>query len=348
MRKNAKQALSLAFCLIMLLAAVKSTVQASAYNINLAEVMQAKRYADLDISKNATMPYRLYLPESYSVEKSYSLLVHIHGAGERGNNNSSQIASDSQTALMRRIISDSQLREQFIIVAPQCPSDDIWVTYDWYPGTYSIKDTPQTQSMRLLVSLLQKEIIRNYSVDTKRIYVTGLSAGGYATWDLVCRYPHMFAAAIPVCGGCDTSYAEVIKDIPIRIYHSENDTIVLNKGSVKMFSLLSELGSDVVFTDTAPYGHDAWIKAYSDKELIQWMISKVGPGFEIDRNNDTSDISIESSGTHEMSENSSVKTGVPDLDQKEGNGFIKVIIPCVSIVLILIIFISSIVKKRNT
>ncbi|MBP0990040.1 MAG: prolyl oligopeptidase family serine peptidase, partial [Oscillospiraceae bacterium] len=135
----------------------------------------------------------------------------------------------------------------------------------------------QTVPMKLLVSLLQNEILENYAIDPDRIYVTGISAGGFATWDLICRYPDLFAAAIPVCGGCDVNYAEAIKDIPIRIYHSSDDTIVSDAGSRQMYEELKKLGADVEFYDTKPWGHGAWGKAYAEKDLLSWMMSKVRP-----------------------------------------------------------------------
>ncbi len=247
----------------------------AANDLKLTDVMEAKTYSNSDISKKMELPYRIYVPNSYSESEKYSLLIHIHGAGERGSDNTAQIAQNDQTALIRRVISDKKFGEQFIIIAPQCPVNNIWVTMNWSSGTYSIEETPQTIPMKLLVSLLNDEILKNYSVDTRRIYVTGLSAGGYATWDLICRYPDMFAAAIPVCGGCDVSYAEAIKDIPIRIYHSSDDTIVSDTGSRGMFNELRKLGADVDFFDTKPWGHGAWGEAYADSDIINWMVSKV-------------------------------------------------------------------------
>ncbi len=252
-----------------------------AADIDLITVMEAKTYSDKDMS-GLNIPYRIYLPESYSVSGSYCLLVHIHGAGERGNNNTAQIAQKDQTELIRRIIGDGELSKKFIIVAPQCPSNSIWVTMNWGPGTYSIDETSQTVPMKLLVSLIQNEILEKYAIDRDRIYVTGISAGGFATWDLICRYPGLFAAAIPVCGGCDVTYAEAIKDIPIRIYHSSDDTIVSDTGSRQMYEELKKIGADVEFFDTKPWGHGAWGKAYADADIINWMVSKVRAERQVD------------------------------------------------------------------
>ena len=245
-------------------------------DIDLTNVMEAKTYSDGEIF-GMKLPYRIYLPESYSESGNYCLLIHIHGAGERGSNNIAQIAQKDQTELIRRILGDDELSQKFIIIAPQCPSNSIWVTMDWGPGTYSIDAMQQTVPMKLLVSLLQNEILENYAIDPDRIYVTGISAGGFATWDLICRYPDLFAAAIPVCGGCDATYAEAIKDIPIRIYHSSDDTIVSDAGSRQMYEELKKLGADVEFYDTKPWGHGAWGKAYAEKDLLSWMMSKVRP-----------------------------------------------------------------------
>ena len=237
-------------------------------------MMKALTYTDATVG-SGTLPYRLYIPESYSSDKTYSLLLYLHGSGERGSDNKKQIADFAQTYLIRRILNDEALRETFIIVAPQCSISDTWVAYgDHVPGTYIVDKTPQTQSSKLVMSLLQKELIASYAVDPDRIYVSGISMGGFGTWDLICRYPEYFAAAIPVCGGLDVTCAETIKHIPIWTFHSDSDTIVLPVGTHSMVKALQELGSDITFTKTDPWGHGAWTPAYQEEELLVWLNSK--------------------------------------------------------------------------
>ncbi len=251
----------------------------NAARIIVTEAMEAFSYTDDAISDKA-LPYRLYVPESYSSDRSYYLLLHLHGAGERGDDNLKQIADGDQTRLIYRILNDESLREQFIIVAPQCPLDQKWVSERWDDGTYSLNNTPQSIPSQQVMSLLQKEITMKYSVDSDRIYVTGLSMGGFGTWDLICRYPDYFTAAIPVCGGADASYADKIKHIPIWTFHSSNDQIVNPAGTYNMVKALTNLGADITYTKTDEgtkndaMGHSAWVPAYREEELLNWLLSK--------------------------------------------------------------------------
>ena len=251
----------------------------SAARVSVTEAMEALEYVDSEISSDS-LPYRLYVPESYSPDRSYYLLLHLHGAGERGDDNLKQIADGDQTRLIYRILNDESLREQFIIVAPQCPLDQKWVSERWDDGTYSLNNTPQSIPSQQVMSLLQKEITMKYSVDSDRIYVTGLSMGGFGTWDLICRYPDYFTAAIPVCGGADASYADKIKHIPIWTFHSSNDQMVNPTGTDNMVKALTKLGADITYTKTDEgtkndaMGHSAWAPAYREEELLNWLLSK--------------------------------------------------------------------------
>ena len=250
-----------------------------AARVTVTDVMKAREYTDSTISTES-LPYRLYIPESYSPDHSYYLLLHLHGAGECGEDNLKQIANGDMTRLIYRILNDEALREQFIIVAPQCPQDKRWVEKEWGAGTYSVDSTPQSIPSQQVMSLLQKEITVKYNVDAERIYVTGLSMGGFATWDLICRYPEYFAAAIPVCGGADASYADKIKHIPIWTFHSSNDQIVDPTGTYDMVTALRKLGADITYTKTDEgtkndaMGHSAWAPAYREEELLSWLLSK--------------------------------------------------------------------------
>ena len=202
-------------------------------------------------------------------------MLWLHGNSGRGEDNTLHVIDEKDmTLLMRRVIGDETLSEQFIVVAPQCPSNDKWVDTGYLPGYYNLDKMPQTIPSQLVMSLMQKELMQNYSVEPDRIYISGISMGGYGTWDRICRYPDFFAAAMPVCGGADPMYAETISHMPIWTAHSQGDSIVKPVGTNGMVKRLTALEADITYTNTDPYGHDAWIPFYSEPTLLDWMTSK--------------------------------------------------------------------------
>ena len=121
-----------------------------------------------------------------------------------------------------------------------------------------------------LIPALQKE----YSIDAKRIYLTGLSVGGYGTWDLLARKPDLFAAGVPVCGGGDESTAGKIAKIPIRVFHGDLDSAVPVSRSRTMVEALKKAGGHPKYTEYAGVGHNPWDKAYADPKLMNWLFKQ--------------------------------------------------------------------------
>jgi len=190
--------------------------------------------------------YLLYLPDGYSDEEKYPLLVFLHGAGERGDD-----------LELVKIHGPPKLIEAghdfpFIIVSPQVPLDEWW--------------SPDT------VVWLTKEIMDNYSVDTERVYLTGLSMGGFGTWRTTTKYPEMYAAIAPICGGGDPSKAHLIKDVPVWVFHGAKDDVVPIKRSEEMYDALKEYGN-IEFTVYPEANHDSWTKTYENPKLYEWLLS---------------------------------------------------------------------------
>lgn len=233
-------------------------------------------------SGNVTLPYRLYVPEGYSSEKDYSLLLHLHGAGNRGDNNESQIAK--HTGLINRIINGETITyggeivdssKEFIIVAPQCMTNYQWVDTSWSvtpDPSYKLDEVAQSQYMTAVVELIDS-IKKEFNINSSRMYVTGLSMGGFGTWDLLMRYPNLFAAAIPMGGAGDTSKADVIKNTPVWTFHQMHDPTVAAAGTIAMVKALTGVGAEVKFTPYFDTYHDAWTKGYAEPELLQWLYS---------------------------------------------------------------------------
>jgi hypothetical protein len=156
-------------------------------------------------------------------------------------------------------------------------SDDFfdyrWANMDWSAKKGGMGKEPSTP-MRLTLEVLGK-LQKEFSVDDKRLYLTGLSMGGYGTWDLLARYPDMFAAAVPVCGGGDESMAAKMKDVPIWCFHGGADPTVPTQRSRDMIKAIKDAGGNPKYTEYPGVGHNSWDKAYSDKDLPAWLFSQV-------------------------------------------------------------------------
>ena len=124
------------------------------------------------------------------------------------------------------------------------------------------------------VHSLVLEVIKKYSVDEKRIYVTGESGGGVGTWYMVMRWPELFAAAIPVCGVGDPRMAEVIKKVPIRTFHGALDNVVPVKATRSMVEAIKKAGGDITYIEYPEVTHSSWRPAWKDPETIKWLFEQ--------------------------------------------------------------------------
>ncbi len=213
-----------------------------------------------------TLNYRILYPD-YNPFRKYPLIIFLHGSGERGNDNEAQL----KWGVMNFATDQAMSKNPAIVIAPQCPENQWWSNYNTNEKSrlLHLKDTP-SKPMSLLFQLIQ-QIIKTSSVDTNRIYITGLSMGGYGTFDAISRYPKLFAAAIPVCGGGDTSKAQLFAHIPIWIFHGIEDVVVDPKFSTDMVAALIKLNVHPGFTLLPESGHFSWIAAYNDPLLIEWL-----------------------------------------------------------------------------
>lgn len=213
-----------------------------------------------------TIPYRLLLPDDYDTNKKYPMLLFLHGAGERGDDNESQFFNCVQT------IYDT-MPEDCIIVVPQCPLNQQWVDVAFATGTYSTDAVPQSNELKAVVGIVKKTI-SDYAVDSDRVYVAGLSMGGYGTWDLIVRHNDIFAAAIAVCGGGDASKAELLKHTPLFVFHGDVDDTVPVSGSRNIVNAIKELGGKMVeYTEFTGWGHGVWNKTFQTEGLLAKLLA---------------------------------------------------------------------------
>ena len=199
------------------------------------------------------LKYLFSLPKDYSNAKktTWPLILFLHGMGERGD--------DLELVKIHGIPKIVKTQEDFpfIAISPQCPIEYVWA---------------DKKMLRALESLVLK-IIKNYRIDKTRVYVTGLSMGGYGTWALATRRPDLFAAAVPICGGGDPATVNVLKNLPIWVFHGGLDKVVLAEESEKMVRALEKAGGKIRYTLYPQAYHDSWTETYDNSALYDWMLS---------------------------------------------------------------------------
>ncbi len=196
------------------------------------------------------------------------LVVFMHGAGERGTNNVSQLVHG-----VRELIRWLDKHEKgYRLVAGQVPKGKRWVEVDWSARGHAMPPNP-SETMALQLELLDK-LVADPRTDSRRVYVTGLSMGGCGTWDAVCRRPQMFAAAMPICGGGDAAQAAKIAKVPIWAFHGSADGAVPVCRSRNMVSALWAAGSNAHYREYPDAGHNVWARTYRDSEVMKWFFSQ--------------------------------------------------------------------------
>jgi predicted peptidase len=209
---------------------------------------QVERAIDTRITRHVAGRYLIYLPADYDAAQRWPLLLFLHGAGERG---------DDLTRVSLhgppRLIREATMQLPFIIVSPQVPENRTWST-------------------QFLDALLE-EVVRTHAVDEERIYVTGLSMGGYGTWHLAFEFPHRFAAIAPVSGGGVITGPCTIPHLPVWTFHGAQDEVVRPFHTEELVERLRSCDGHVRYTRYEDAGHDAWTRTYANPELYAWLLS---------------------------------------------------------------------------
>ena len=218
------------------------------------------------IEKGDTLNYRQLFPDANTMRK-YPLVIFLHGSGERGNDNEAQL----KWGVMNFATDKNMMLHPAFVIAPQCPEKMSWANFSRSQNSTEMHLQPApTKPMELLIGLVH-QLIKTLPIDTNRIYITGLSMGGYGTYDAIERYPDLFAAAVPVCGGGDTSKATSIAHLPIWIFHGAEDPAVSPLYSLEMLQALTKAGAHPGFTQYPESGHFSWLGAYSDALMMEWL-----------------------------------------------------------------------------
>ena len=230
------------------------------------EKFKAKVYKNGEEKLN----YRLFTSKGMKEGEKYPLVITFHGSSSCGDDNISQL-KERRGPLEIMDYTERKAVKAFIL-SPQCPAGQAWVNTPWYGKSHTMPKEPAF-AMKMTLALLEK-LIKDLPIDKSRIYVTGLSLGGFGTWDIIQRKPDLFAAAIPVCGGGDSSQAENLKNLPIWIFHGDNDTIVYTKRSRDMFAALKKAGAKVQYTEYKNTGHDSFTETYKNDKVLDWFFSQ--------------------------------------------------------------------------
>ena len=207
-------------------------------------------FAQSNEATNNSYSYTVETPEGYerNIDKQYSLLIFLHGAGERGEDLS---VLDIHGPL--KLMKEGKKFES-IVFAPLCPKN-VWWDIDKLQHTL-------------------EEVSKKYRINEKNIYLTGLSMGGYGTWFWAGQKPDQFKRIAPICGGGDVRDAEKLKDIPIWAFHGGDDKVVLPSASQEMIDAIKSIGGNPKLTIYPNANHDSWTETYDNEEFWTWLMKK--------------------------------------------------------------------------
>ena len=226
-------------------------------------------------TEEGILPYRILFPRNFDSNGKYPLILVLHGAGERGNDNQLQLVIGS------RLFLQEEVRNKFpsVVVFPQCPAGSFWSNVDVQTDSSGNRafhfrgDGEPTIAMDLLVKLID-DLSRRPYIDSSCLYVGGLSMGGMGTFELLSRRPELFAAAFPICGGGDPrAVGKYAKQVSLWVFHGAKDDVVPVKHSETMVSALKKAGADVRVSVYPDVMHNSWVPAFAEPDLLPWLFS---------------------------------------------------------------------------
>ena len=245
----------------------------SSDNTPLTQLMEARTYETNVGAYTTELPYRIYVPENYDTKYKYPLVIFFHGYGERGSNNTSQLSTNFP--FLPRILNEENLvNYPAIVLAPQCPANDVWATesYDTFNTTYDINKMKITNSMRATVNLIE-ELRKEFNIDGNRIYTTGVSMGGLAALDLTARFPELIAACAPVCpAAAPAKNFDKFENISLWAFHGLKDPTIRYTVTVAMVNAINQNGGKAIKTIYDDADHTTcWLKAFVEEDLLDFM-----------------------------------------------------------------------------
>jgi len=248
------------------------------FSVQCSPAQDVNAYAKaLFITGHDTLPYRILYPPDYKPGKPYPLVVFLHGAGERGTDNEKQLWHGADLFLRNSV------REKFpaIIVFPQCPEDSTWSRFTKMTDT----TTPEVRNRALntyalttperLVKLLINDLVKRKVADKNRIYLGGLSLGGFGVYDLIIHYPKYFAAAFTISAQANVKlYTEKAPHFPIWIFHGDSDNTISVQPDRDLYKALQSINAkNVKYTEYPGVQHNSWDNAFAEPDLLPWLFS---------------------------------------------------------------------------
>lgn len=224
--------------------------------------------------KGDQLRYRLLLPANYDIHKKYPLIVFLHGAGERGSDNNAQLLHGGSMFLRDSIRNNYPA----FVLFPQCPENQTWAPMKFERDTsgkvtkaeFPLDGNP-TPPTALLNQLLDS-LLASGKIDTKRVYLGGLSLGGMGTFYLITKRPNLFAAAFPICGAGNVEAAgNFAKKVPVWIFHGGDDQVVPVQSSRAYDAKLKALGAEEKYTEYPGVGHNSWDNVFVEPGLLPWL-----------------------------------------------------------------------------
>ncbi|MEO5713738.1 MAG: PHB depolymerase family esterase [Luteolibacter sp.] len=218
------------------------------------------------------LTYRILSPAKIEPGVRYPLVIFLHGAGERGDDNTSQLRHGGA------LFSNPENREKYpaFVIFPQCPNGKRWVEVDWGDANPHQQPKEPGDPMSSVIELVPS-LMKSLPVDRSRVYVMGMSMGGFGTWDLAARHPEWFAAAVPICGGADNSTAPLLAKLPIWTFHGDQDPTIHVERTRSMVEALNKAGGSPKYTELPGIQHNAWNSAFADPGLLPWLFAQKRP-----------------------------------------------------------------------
>jgi predicted peptidase len=224
------------------------------------------------IFEKDTLNYRILKPLNYQPNEQYPVHLFLHGAGERGSDNISQLTHGGKLFLKK----ENREKYNSWVIFPQCSENDRWpnLKSDLWNATFDNKITKPNKSLGLVIRLMD-EFIEKKQVNRQRVYISGLSMGGMGTFEILYRRPNMFAAASPICGNGSTKLTNLYADkVSIWIFHGSDDQVVSPKHSLNLAKAIIESGGSPKVTLYENVGHGSWGHAFAEQNYLKWIHSK--------------------------------------------------------------------------
>lgn len=219
---------------------------------------------------DASMPYRMLAPANVDEGVRYPLVVFLHGAGERGDDNEKQLTHGAS------VFSNPANADRYpaFVIFPQC-KEKSWTADKADPrGFMSGAPVPAESETEKTLMRLIGDVVAANPIDPSRIYIVGISMGGIAAYDIVCRHPNVFAAAVPICGAVNPERLADAKDVKFMIFHGEDDEEVPSICSREAYKALSAAGAQVDYVEFAGIGHECWSSAFNYPTLLPWLFAQ--------------------------------------------------------------------------